>query len=274
VVYAIGTPIQPRRLGLGIGLVLLGMLAHGTWDAIAVIGGSAPIRFLGVIAFSVLALALLFVVMRKTGGQEREFLRAVLLPAVSNGTLTDAELDAVCAPRKQRKRFIRAGRGHRAHHNAKHVLHASFDLAHEITRVRNCLHEADAARAKRLDAVEERVHRGRPALDPGREAVAADAAVVGRRIDRARRPALDDLSLDAPATQRTVVQRGGDGRPDVRVRRAHLALPAGAQGLPQALDASVPPSLRLHCRRPPDLMRVRPTRMLLPPRSRFTMRRP
>lgn len=133
-VYAIGTPIQRRRLGVGIGLMLLAMLTHGTWDAIAAIGGGAPIGFLGVIAFSVLALVLLFVVMRRTGGQEREFLRAVLQPEVANGTLTEAELDAVCAPRRQRKRFIRAGKGHRAHHNAKHVLHASFDLAQEIAK--------------------------------------------------------------------------------------------------------------------------------------------
>jgi RsiW-degrading membrane proteinase PrsW (M82 family) len=131
-VYAIGTPIQPRRLGLGIGLMLLGMLAHGTWDGIAAIGGGAPIGFLGVIAFSTLTLVLLFAVMRRTGRQEREFLRVVLEPEVTNGTLSGAELDAVCAPRKQRERFIRAGKGRHARHTAKHVLHASFDLAHEI----------------------------------------------------------------------------------------------------------------------------------------------
>lgn len=112
--------------------MILAMLAHGTWDGIAAIGGGSPLGFLGVIAFSVLALVLLFVVLRKTGRQEREFLRAVLQPEVTNGTLTQPELDAVCAPRKQRKRYIRAAKGHRAHRNAKHVLHASFDLAHEI----------------------------------------------------------------------------------------------------------------------------------------------
>jgi RsiW-degrading membrane proteinase PrsW (M82 family) len=131
-VYAIGTPLQRRRLGLGIGLMILAMLAHGTWDAIAAIGGRAPVGFVGVIAFSILALVLLFAVMRRTGRQEREFLRAVLQPEVTNGTLTQPELDAVCASRKQRKRYIRAGKGHRARHDARHVLLASFDLAHEI----------------------------------------------------------------------------------------------------------------------------------------------
>ncbi|HWK26780.1 MAG TPA: PrsW family intramembrane metalloprotease [Solirubrobacter sp.] len=127
-IYAIGTAIQPRRLGL----MLLGMLAHGTWDGIAAIGAGTLVGLLGVIAFAVLVLVLLFVVMRRTGRQERDFLRAVLAPEVANGTLTEAELDAVCSSRRQRKRFIRSGKGHRAHHNAKHVLHVAFDLAHEI----------------------------------------------------------------------------------------------------------------------------------------------
>jgi hypothetical protein len=64
-----------------------------------------------------------------------------------------------------------------------------------------------------LDPVEERVGRGRTALGPLREAVAARAAVGGRDIDRARRAALDDLGLDADALQWAVVQRGRDGRP-------------------------------------------------------------
>jgi RsiW-degrading membrane proteinase PrsW (M82 family) len=135
-VYAIGRPIQRRRLGLGIGLMVLAMLTHGTWDAIATIGGAAEIGFAGVILFSIFSLVLLFVVMRRTVGQEREFLRAVLQPEVANGTLTRAELDAVCASRKQRKRFIRAGKGHRAHHGAKHVLRAALDLAHELANAR------------------------------------------------------------------------------------------------------------------------------------------
>ena len=133
-IYAIGTPIQRRRLGLGISLMALAMLSHGTWDALAAIGGAAPIGFFAVLLFSVLTLVLLFVALRRTVGQEREFLRAILEPEVANGTITQAELEAVCASRRQRKRFVRAGKGHRAHHGAKHLLRASFDLAHEIAK--------------------------------------------------------------------------------------------------------------------------------------------
>lgn len=154
-VYAIGTPIQRRRLGLGVGLMALAMLAHGSWDGLAAIGGGAgPLGFVAVLLFSVLALVLLFAAMRRTVGQERDFLRAILEPEVANGTLSEAELDAVCAPRKQRKRFVHATKGHRSHHNAKHLLRASLDLAHEIAEAQGkdtpgVLHErAEIARVR------------------------------------------------------------------------------------------------------------------------------
>jgi RsiW-degrading membrane proteinase PrsW (M82 family) len=133
-IYVIGTPIQRRRLGVGIGLMLFAMLAHGTWDAIGAIGGSGAIGFVGVILFSVLALVLLFALMRRTGKQEREFLRAVLEPEVENGTITADELEIVCARRRQRKRLVRADKGHRGRRNTKHVIRASFDLAHELAK--------------------------------------------------------------------------------------------------------------------------------------------
>ena len=79
-----------------------------------------------------LALVAVIRALRRTAPQEREFLRAILEPEVENGTLTAEELDAVCAPRKQRKQFIHAGKGHKRHHAAKHVLRAALDLAHEI----------------------------------------------------------------------------------------------------------------------------------------------
>src|ERR1039458_9671048 len=56
----------------------------------------------------------------------------------------------------------------------------------------------------RLNGVEERVLSGRAALGPLRKAVAAGAFVFGSHVDRARGSALDDLSLDACASQRTV----------------------------------------------------------------------
>lgn len=136
VLFLAGTPLQRRRVGAGIGLVVLAMVAHGTWDAIGALGGSTPLGFLGVILFSTSTLVVLFRLLRWTGGTERDELRAVLAPEVANGTLTPEELEAVCAPRRQRKAYVRSGHGHRSHRHARHVLHASFDLAHELALAR------------------------------------------------------------------------------------------------------------------------------------------
>lgn len=133
-IYAIGTPVQRRRLGLGVGLMLLAMVAHGTWDGVAAIGGGTALGFLVAIGFGIVALIAVIVALRKTAPQERTFLRAIMEPEVENGTLTRAELDALCAPRKQRRKHIRSGHGHRSRHAAKHVLRAALDLAHELAR--------------------------------------------------------------------------------------------------------------------------------------------
>lgn len=158
-VFAIGTAAQPRRLGLGIGLMVLAMVTHGTWDAIGAIGGSAAFGFFGVVAFSVFSLVMLFFVMRRTAVQERAFLRAVLEPEVVNGTITQAELDGVCASRRQRKKYLRSGKGRKAQRSAQHVVRASFDLAHEIALARGAdspgvAHErAEIARLRAAPAV-------------------------------------------------------------------------------------------------------------------------
>src|SRR4051794_40962979 len=93
------------------------------------------------------------------------------------------------------------------------------------------LGETRVCAAERLYAVEERVRRGRTALHPLREAVAACAAVVGRHIDRARRAALDHLSLDARASQRAVLEPGADGRPDLSPRGVRLGRGAVGKGV-------------------------------------------
>ena len=51
---------------------------------------------------------------------------------VENGTLRPEELEALCTPKRERKRFIRAGKGRTNHHAAKHVLRAALDLGHEL----------------------------------------------------------------------------------------------------------------------------------------------
>ncbi len=131
-VYLIGTPAQPRRTGTGLLLMLAAILAHGIWDAASGFGDGGPGALLAMVGSVLIGWGALIVVLRRSAGQERDWMRAILDPEVSNGTITQEELDALVARRKQRKRFIRAGKGHRSHKQAKHVLAAAGDLAEEL----------------------------------------------------------------------------------------------------------------------------------------------
>jgi hypothetical protein len=75
-----------------------------------------------------------------------------------------------------------------------------------------------------LYAVQERVCRGRAGLDPVGEAVATATSVVGPHVDRLGRAAFDDVYVDAPTRQRAALEHGGDRRPDLSLRGAHLPL--------------------------------------------------
>ena len=108
------------------------MVSHGVWDGANALGDGTPLGLLIAVVLGIVALIVVILMLRKTAPQEHEFLRAILEPEVENGTITQEELDAVCSQRKQRKRFIRSGKGHKSHRSAKHVLRSSLDLAHEL----------------------------------------------------------------------------------------------------------------------------------------------
>lgn len=134
-VWLLGRPDEPRRVGRGLALMLFAMAMHGTWDAAAGISRLAPIGFVGVY---VVVPTLLFVVFawafKRSVVVERSWMRDVLLPEVESGVLTSDELDAVVGTRKQRKHFVKAGKGHKTHVHAKHVLEGATDLATELSR--------------------------------------------------------------------------------------------------------------------------------------------
>ncbi len=135
IVFVMGSPIQRRRVGLGIGLMLLAMVAHGSWDGAAAVGGGTPLGLVGAVLLGIVALVAVIIALRRTAPQEGRYLRDILRPEVANGTISEAELDAVTASRKLRRRFARrSGHGHAAHRRARHVTRATFDLAHELAR--------------------------------------------------------------------------------------------------------------------------------------------
>jgi RsiW-degrading membrane proteinase PrsW (M82 family) len=127
-IYALGTPAQPRRLGRGIALMASAVLIHGVWDSAAAIGGQFFVIFvlLGTIVFSLVAL---YVAIRWAGKGERAIMRDILAPEVAAGTLTELELHALTGHRKERRRALKAGGRRRE----KHVLEAARDLAQDLS---------------------------------------------------------------------------------------------------------------------------------------------
>lgn len=58
----------------------------------------------------------------------------LMAPEVSRGVITQEELDVLAGSRKDRKHYIKSGKGHRSHRRAKHVIQAATDLAEEVAR--------------------------------------------------------------------------------------------------------------------------------------------
>jgi RsiW-degrading membrane proteinase PrsW (M82 family) len=132
-IYAIGRPDEPRRLGRGLFLMFSAMALHGLWDATGGLAGISPILFPLTYLFVPTALIWLFVWIYKTSVvTERRWMRAVLEPEVALGVLTEADVDAVVGTRKERKAYVKAGDGHHAHVRAKRILHAAGDLAEQL----------------------------------------------------------------------------------------------------------------------------------------------
>ena len=131
VIYALGTPAQPRRLARGIALMLSAMLIHGVWDSSAAIGG--PV-FVGLIllATTVFSLLALLVAIRWAGRRERMFMREIMAPEVDAGTISEAELDALAGDRKARRAAVKTRAKGVSRRREKHVLRAARDLAADL----------------------------------------------------------------------------------------------------------------------------------------------
>jgi RsiW-degrading membrane proteinase PrsW (M82 family) len=133
VIYLLGRPDEPRRVGRGFFLMVAAMALHGLWDATGGLAGISPVLFPVTYLFVPIALIALFVwVYKSSVVTERRWMRAVLEPEVALDVLTDADVDAVVGTRKQRKAYVKEGDGHRTHRRAKRVLHAAEDLAEQL----------------------------------------------------------------------------------------------------------------------------------------------
>ena len=140
-IYALGLPEQPRRLGRGIGLILLAMVLHGTWDGQAAIvaslfsGTAAAVAQVVLMAgLPLIGIAIVIQVFRLAVSGERASLHPILTPEVARGVLTQAEADAAAGDGKARRRYRTSGHGLGQRRRNRHVLEAVFDLAHELGR--------------------------------------------------------------------------------------------------------------------------------------------
>ena len=118
-IYVLGTPAQPRRVGRGLLLIAAAVVAHGVWDSAAAIGGRTfgVLVLFAVLIFSLVALRF---AIRWAGRREREFMGDIMAPEVSDGTLTAAELDAL------------TGRGKVRGRRERHIVRAARDLTKDL----------------------------------------------------------------------------------------------------------------------------------------------
>lgn len=162
-VYLLGRPGEPRRVGRGLALMASAMVLHGVWDSSAALarGNGALIMVIIVVAI-VVALYLVVRVFAMTVPREREYLRQIMAPEVANGVITDAELEAMCGDRKARRAFRKAPANHRERRRAGFVLEAAGDLADELAGSRG----SDTGRVEFARSEVRRIRAGVPSVNP------------------------------------------------------------------------------------------------------------
>lgn len=141
IIYVVGTRAQPRRVGRGLLLIVSAMLVHGLWDSMLALGNANGFVVTALmVGITVISVVVLVVALRWGAHRERGWLRDVLAPEVSNGTLTEPEFTALTGEpsrrRKDRKAAIKQRGDGISRRREKHVLAASLDLAHDLCESR------------------------------------------------------------------------------------------------------------------------------------------
>jgi RsiW-degrading membrane proteinase PrsW (M82 family) len=141
VVYLLGRPAEPRKVGRGLLLIAIPMLLHGTWDSLGAIAGPIGLKLIALlVAVIVIALAILARVYKLTVKREQDFVRDVMAPEQARNVITAAELDAMAGNRKARKAYRKGGRKARRKRSerkrARYVLNAAYALAEELAAAR------------------------------------------------------------------------------------------------------------------------------------------
>jgi hypothetical protein len=163
VVYLLGRPAEPRKVGRGLLLIAIPMLLHGTWDSLGAIAGPSGLKLIGLlIGAIVVALAIFVHVYKLTVKREQDFVRDVMAPEQARNVITAADLDAMAGNRKARKAYRKGSR--KARHKrserkrARYVLNAAYALAEELAAARGA--DTDRVRFARSEVA--RIRAGIP----------------------------------------------------------------------------------------------------------------
>lgn len=135
--WLLGWGAERRRVGAGLGLIVLAMVCHGVWDDLGAIGT----KLLGSVGTGVLMPVFLIIeviivlwVARLASATERTWMHDLLAPEVASGLLTADEVAATATSRHRQRKHIKTIRGHHDRKTARHVLDAAHDLAEQIAR--------------------------------------------------------------------------------------------------------------------------------------------
>jgi protease PrsW len=158
-VYLLGRPAEPRKVGRGLLLVAIPMLLHGTWDSLGAIAGPSGLKLIGLlIGVIVVALAIFVQVYKLTVQRERDFVRDVMAPEEARNVITPSELGAIAGNRKDRKTYRKAARHRHERKRARYVLNAAYALGDELAAARG----ADTDRVRFARAEVARIRAGVP----------------------------------------------------------------------------------------------------------------
>jgi protease PrsW len=158
-VYLLGRPAEPRKVGRGLLLVAIPMLLHGTWDSLGAIAGPSGLKLIGLLTgVIVVALAIFVQVYKSTVQRERDFVRDVMAPEEARNVITRPELGAIAGNRKDRKAYRKAARKGHERKRARYVLNAAYALGDELAAARG----ADTDRVRFARAEVARIRAGVP----------------------------------------------------------------------------------------------------------------
>ena len=158
-IYVLGRPAEPRRVGRGLLLMAIAPLLHGIWDGgLAIVGGNAT-RVVALWAAEIVIALIIFArVFSLTVARERDLMRTLMAPEVARSVITHAELDAMAGDRKTRKHYRKATTTPRDRRTAGYILDAADDLAAELARSRGT--DTDEVRFARAEI--DRIRRHQP----------------------------------------------------------------------------------------------------------------